>query len=221
MRADGDPHWREERRVRLLDAAARVFAREPYGQASMDDIAHEAGVGKPTLYRYYPGKDALFAAVFAESLAEIETQLLAVLHREAGIEERLSGLIAAIVPVFRDHLVPLRLLDASAASADQSKRRVFRQNRARIARPLATAIDEAAASGEIGPAQGDTISELIIGMIWSACASFGGGDARAISRTVTDLVLRGLLPREAEPAAPTDWTPRRGEARTALLEETR
>ena len=221
MRSTGDPHWREERRVRLLDAAARVFAREPYEQASMDHIAQEAGVGKPTLYRYFPSKEALFAAVFAETLAEIETQLVAVLRREGDVESRLSGLIAAIVPIFRDHLVPLHLLDASAATADQSKRRVFRQNRARISRCLATAIDEAAASGEIGAAHGDTVAELIIGMIWSSVASFGGED-RAIARTVTALVLRGLLPRDGELAVPSDWAPRRaGEARPALLEEIR
>ena len=67
--------WRDLRRVRLLEAAGRVFARLGYETASVDDIAFEAGVGKPTVYRYFAGKEALFEAVFAQALDELEARL--------------------------------------------------------------------------------------------------------------------------------------------------
>lgn len=51
-----------QRRGRILEGAAQVFARDGYEGASMAGIAREAAVSKGTLYNYYPSKAALFAA---------------------------------------------------------------------------------------------------------------------------------------------------------------
>lgn len=190
MAAIVEERWREERRGRLLDAAARVFSKRPYGQASMDEIAHEAGVGKPTLYRYFQGKDALFAAVFVEALDDLEARLDAVLDSETSAEARLIGLVDAIVPTFRDHLVPLRFMDEEGATADQSKRRIFRERKARIGGRLAVALDEGVRRGELREVDGERTAELVIGMIWSA-ASRPDGD-ETVARELTDLLLRGV-----------------------------
>jgi AcrR family transcriptional regulator len=48
--------------TQILDGAAMVFARDGFGRASMSQIAAAAGVSKGTLYNYFPGKEALFAA---------------------------------------------------------------------------------------------------------------------------------------------------------------
>lgn len=48
---------------RILDAAFQVFSLAGYAGASMDAIAEQAGVSKPTLYQYVGSKDALFAAM--------------------------------------------------------------------------------------------------------------------------------------------------------------
>lgn len=47
----------------ILDAALRVFAAQGYAGASMDAVAAEAGVTKPTLYSYFPSKESLFQAM--------------------------------------------------------------------------------------------------------------------------------------------------------------
>lgn len=49
----------QETRDRLLDAAARVFARHGYRAGTTNRIAAEAGMSIGTLYRYFPNKDAL------------------------------------------------------------------------------------------------------------------------------------------------------------------
>lgn len=54
-----------ERRRRLLDAAERVFLDAGYGDATMDDVARKARMSKKTLYRLFPTKGQLFAAVMA------------------------------------------------------------------------------------------------------------------------------------------------------------
>ncbi|MGA0541322.1 TetR/AcrR family transcriptional regulator [Neotabrizicola sp. VNH66] len=48
----------------VLDGARRVFARDGYEGASVDDIAREAGVSKATLYSYFPDKRLLFTEIW-------------------------------------------------------------------------------------------------------------------------------------------------------------
>lgn len=54
---------RLDKRARILDAALVVFAEKGFTGASMDEIAAEAEVTKPTLYQYFKGKDALFRSM--------------------------------------------------------------------------------------------------------------------------------------------------------------
>lgn len=48
---------------RLLDAAFESFMATGYAKTSMSQIADLAGVSRPTLYRYFPDRDAIFLAV--------------------------------------------------------------------------------------------------------------------------------------------------------------
>jgi AcrR family transcriptional regulator len=66
----GEQHLRRdaaENRRLLLDAAARVFAAQGL-DASVEEIARVAGVGIGTLYRRFPTKDALIAALVRDVL---------------------------------------------------------------------------------------------------------------------------------------------------------
>lgn len=47
----------------VLDGARKVFMRDGFERASVDDIAREAGVSKATIYAYFPDKQLLFLEV--------------------------------------------------------------------------------------------------------------------------------------------------------------
>jgi len=53
----------ETRREAILDAAAQEFSACGYERASIAAIAARIGASKPTIYRYFPSKEELFAAV--------------------------------------------------------------------------------------------------------------------------------------------------------------
>jgi AcrR family transcriptional regulator len=57
----------ERNRQRILRAAADVFTERGL-QATLDDVAHRAGVGVGTVYRRFPDKEALVEALFTERL---------------------------------------------------------------------------------------------------------------------------------------------------------
>lgn len=54
----------DERRTELLDVGAEFFAARPYDEVLMEDVAERAGVSRALLYRYFPGKRELFAAIY-------------------------------------------------------------------------------------------------------------------------------------------------------------
>jgi len=60
----------ELNRQRILRAAAEVFTTRGL-QASLDDVARQAGVGVGTVYRRFPDKEALVEALFEERIAEL------------------------------------------------------------------------------------------------------------------------------------------------------
>ncbi len=54
--------------IQVLEGARKVFLRDGFEGASVDDVAREARVSKATLYSYFPDKRLMFAEVFRAEL---------------------------------------------------------------------------------------------------------------------------------------------------------
>jgi AcrR family transcriptional regulator len=68
----------------ILTSAISVFARSP--QASMREIADASGTGRTTLYRHFPDRDALIAAIYERVLAEADEITARALSADDGTE---------------------------------------------------------------------------------------------------------------------------------------
>jgi AcrR family transcriptional regulator len=60
----------ERNRDRVLEVAKEAFTRAG-ADASLDDIAKQAGVGAGTLYRHFPSREALIEAVYRTEVAKL------------------------------------------------------------------------------------------------------------------------------------------------------
>src|SRR5262249_1427962 len=60
-----------ETRRRILEAAARVFARDGFRGATTREIAREAQVNEVTLFRHYRSRNDLLRAVLCRPLEEV------------------------------------------------------------------------------------------------------------------------------------------------------
>jgi TetR/AcrR family transcriptional repressor of mexJK operon len=67
-------HNRITRENRILDAALKVFSNTGYTAATMDEIATESGLSKPTLYSYFASKQVLFSAMMLRARGPMMTQ---------------------------------------------------------------------------------------------------------------------------------------------------
>ena len=54
---------RQHRRAMLLEAAARIFGRKPFFEATMQEVAAEAQIGMQGLYEHFPSKQELYEQV--------------------------------------------------------------------------------------------------------------------------------------------------------------
>jgi AcrR family transcriptional regulator len=61
----------DERRRRLLELGAQLFARHTYAELSVSAIAREAGISKALLYHYFPSKQAYFVATLQQQAEEL------------------------------------------------------------------------------------------------------------------------------------------------------
>ncbi|MBU1213447.1 MAG: TetR/AcrR family transcriptional regulator, partial [Alphaproteobacteria bacterium] len=70
----------------VLEGARRIFMRDGFEGASVDEIAREAQVSKATLYSYFPDKRLLFSEVARLECNRQAEEALAVIGKGATIE---------------------------------------------------------------------------------------------------------------------------------------
>lgn len=88
---------RDERKVQILAAAAKVFAHNGYVGTRIDDIATAAVVSKGLIYHYFGGKEALFNTLLqgaAQGTVQLYRQAFAL---SGGAAARLRWLMERIV----------------------------------------------------------------------------------------------------------------------------
>ena len=79
---------RAQTRTRLLDAAARVYARRGFAGATLDEVASEAGFTKGAVYGHFGSKENLLLALVEEYLAGQVTEQMALFDRDRATWER-------------------------------------------------------------------------------------------------------------------------------------
>ncbi|MBF0259544.1 MAG: TetR/AcrR family transcriptional regulator [Desulfamplus sp.] len=80
---------REARKQIIVESAQALFAKKPFYEVGMRDVADEAGVSPATLYRYFPSQEDLFVEAFIQDIAAVSLEFENMVKKEqpATIEE--------------------------------------------------------------------------------------------------------------------------------------
>lgn len=89
----------DAKRDAIVEAASRMFLAEGYSAVSMDAIALAAPVSKPTLYNYFPGKQALFLAVVERDCARLAAAVDSAVADEGELRTDLEAIARAYVDI--------------------------------------------------------------------------------------------------------------------------
>jgi AcrR family transcriptional regulator len=109
---------KDERRTRILDAAARLFGEHGYDAASIDEIADRAGITKPVIYDHFTSKSALYISLGSLYEAELLAFMGARALAEGSAEGRMAAAFDAVFEFAEAHPDAWRILFRDAPPSD-------------------------------------------------------------------------------------------------------
>jgi AcrR family transcriptional regulator len=86
----------EERRQQLIGVALELFARRSPDEVSIDEIASAAGISRPLVYHYFPGKLSLYEAALKRAAQDLASRF------EEPHEGSLGGRLLRVMRRFFD-----------------------------------------------------------------------------------------------------------------------
>jgi AcrR family transcriptional regulator len=122
----------DHRQTAILDAAARVLRQRP--DAAMADIADAAGIGRATLYRQFPTRQALLRGVADTGTAELAAGIEAANLDELPVDRAIARLTAVFLRTGAKYAALISQLDEHHDPA--AKQRVMKPVRGVIARGI-------------------------------------------------------------------------------------
>lgn len=159
---------RERRREELLDVADRVIQRRGVA-VSMDEIASEAGITKPILYRHFGDKDGLYEALTERYVDELKAALKPA-TRASEPRDRLAAAIDAYLAYVEREPERYRFL-LHASERPRTAGIVADFRRRHIAECAFTAEDNLRRAG-IDPGFTEPWAQCVSGMIRAAGTSW-------------------------------------------------
>lgn len=155
----------EERRTEeILDAAFRVFSIKGYHNATVDDIAQEAGISKGTCYQYFAGKEDIFIATMERTLGTLlaEADAAAGEARDALMRLGIEGL--TFISKYRDLQFMFMGIISEALGGNERLRKKAAEAFAQVAEFLARDIERGIAEGAFRPVDPMAVAYALLGI---------------------------------------------------------
>ena len=150
---------RAARRGDIVRAGRSLLREDGLAALQMRDVARRAGVGLGTVYTYFPTKEALFAALYADRLDQMLSDLAPKLSATTHLEE----LFVLVATSYRDVYAEFgKDLDILSVIGERSQ--VDHATRDHLAASSTRVLDEARA---ILDRAGVADTELTLAMLWS------------------------------------------------------
>jgi AcrR family transcriptional regulator len=157
---------------RIVEVAARLLAENP--GAGMNEVAAAAGLGRATLYRHFPTREALVDAIREQALEDAEQALAACRLDEGSAADALRRLCAAWLEVAERYGLP-------------EPRRAPRRH-AVLSEPLIALLKRGQAAGEFS----SELSPQWMARVFGALVLAGARDGTESPDTVYRTLLRGV-----------------------------
>ena len=178
LRADA-----QRNRDRLVEVAATAFAEQGV-DASLEEIARQAGVGIGTLYRHFPTREHLVEVVYrreVEALCAAADDLASHHSADMALEQWMQR--------FVDYIATKRGLAASLRILFNTNSAVFSDLSGRVSLALRQLVEAAAAEGSI---RGDVDASDVLHALGGIYSAPDTKDWRDRSRRLVKLLMDGL-----------------------------
>jgi TetR/AcrR family transcriptional regulator, cholesterol catabolism regulator len=197
----------EGRRRDILLAAARVFARDGYASATLDDVAAQMGVTKGVIYYYFRSKEEIYTEIRATAIREAIERLEAIIARGTPPEVTIRAAIGDLVGHIFDDLDRFANVLHAGQRLSEENRAEIRSLQRRYERLIRSIVEDGIASGAFLDNDATLMTFTMLRAVLSVAdwyAPEGRLTPPVIAEQVTEQVVRGILrhPPAVEPATP-------------------
>jgi AcrR family transcriptional regulator len=175
-------------REATLDTTAALVAKHGLRSVTMSEIAELTGIGRATLYKYFPDVEAILAAWHEREINGHLEQLAAARDQASGPTERLEAVLEAYALIAHDsrghhdaELAAVLHRDEQIARAEHQLRNMVRD-----------LIADAAATGDV---RSDVAPDELVTYCLHAIAAAGSLPSKAAVRRLVGVTLAGLRPQ--------------------------
>jgi TetR/AcrR family transcriptional repressor of lmrAB and yxaGH operons len=183
----------------VIPVLAEVFRRYGYEGASLARITEETGLGKGSLYHFFPGgKEEMAAAVLAHIDDWFQRNVYAPLRQARSPHEGLAAMFEQVSRYF----VSGRKVCLVGVFALGNERDRFAQAVAAYFRDWASSLASTLERGAVDPDTARALAEEILGGIQGALVLARAWDDAAVFARITDMLRERTLSATAEDAHP-------------------
>lgn len=186
-------------RTLILKAARRLFLQRGFADVAVGEVAHAAGVTKPTLYYHFGDKEGLYADVLCDLMREVGGYIRSVTEADASARQRLEDLAAGYFQNADATMEPM-LRDATELLGESHGRRVHETYACEMLAPIAELMRDGMRLGEIAEGNAEFLVRAWFGLL-DAFTAQGGHSARTpeehrqVAVQVARFFLDGAAPR--------------------------
>lgn len=184
----------------ILDRAGRIFAARGFPGADVQEIADAIGVGKGTVYRYFPTKERLFLAAVDRDIRRLSAQVNSDASRAVDPLDRIARAIRSYLAFFdaNPHVIEL-LIQERAEFRDRRRPTYFQHQDANLG-PWKDLLRRMIAEGRIRrvPVERitDVASDLLYGAIFTNYFASRRKSLEVQSLDILDIVFHGIVRRQ-------------------------
>jgi len=185
----------DRKQQEVVDAAARLFARQGYGATSMTDLVEATGLTAGGLYHYIDGKEQLLIRICDELLEPLLARVEEIAADESlAPDEQLRALVGAWVQHVEGHLDHMVVFqqERRVIEAEEQWRRI-RLSRKGFERLVDGVLARCEDAGLLVATDRSLVLRALLGMVNHTPQWYRPGgrlDAAAIADGFCDLVLR-------------------------------
>jgi AcrR family transcriptional regulator len=173
----------ERNRLRLMATAKAAFA-EKGAEASLEEIAHSAGVGIGTLYRHFPNRDALISAVYRNETEQLFQAADRLAQTHAPVDALREWML-----LFIDYMATKHGMYAALNSLVGGTSELYASSGTQIRAGIEALTSRAVASGDI---RLDIDPLDLLRAVASVAGVSSGADGRAAAIRLVDILIGGL-----------------------------
>jgi len=189
---------KEQRREEIISVASDAFAKKGYHLTDLEVVADKIGVGKGTIYRYFPSKEKLFTAVMEHFMRKLSAEIIGVnIESIRNPVERLKVIIRTHMEFFEKNFQLIELFIHYRSEYKDKFKPIYMKNYARCLSKAEALIRECVDQGlmkDIPPrAITNILMDIFDGMIFSTFMSGSRKTFREKGRYLEEVFINNLL----------------------------